>query len=75
MLAVVALGPALGADPTGSSGGATKTPPETRSFRLRDSAGDRDRQREMDAPGSGWRPWQRWETCTDANGVRFRCLR
>jgi hypothetical protein len=30
-------------------------------------------QREMSEPG--WRPWLRWDWCTDARGVRFRCQR
>jgi hypothetical protein len=30
-------------------------------------------QREMSEPG--WRPWMRWDWCTDARSVRFRCQR
>jgi hypothetical protein len=30
-------------------------------------------QREMSDPS--WRPWLKWEWCTDARGVRFRCQR
>jgi hypothetical protein len=29
-----------------------------------------DRERVMSKPG--WRPWLRWDWCTDSNGVRFR---
>jgi hypothetical protein len=29
--------------------------------------------KEMSDPS--WRPWLRWEWCTDARGVRFRCQR
>jgi hypothetical protein len=64
-LAMPALAVLLGVLPTAALADtlpATKRPPLY----------DRERERVMAEPG--WRPWQRWQTCVDGRGVRFRCL-